>query len=159
LKLIARGDAKSLAASAALPATVDDLRRARLPDELVALLQGFIAAGGYDEATVVRAFLETLGAMLADGSIKVRFSRQFARASPSVRKPGRVRRSSRSGAGTCTRRDKSTVRGSARLVGQRLKATAANRPRRSPVAERITTSLRGCPAWPAVRCHDRSGGG
>ena len=62
-----------------LPATLGDLAAAGLPRELLTLLEDLVR-GGHDEKVVVRALLEALGAMLADGSIKARASRQFVRA-------------------------------------------------------------------------------
>jgi hypothetical protein len=56
-----------------------DLAGAGLPPRLLTLLEDLVR-GGHDEKVVVRALLEALGAMLADGSIKARASRQFVRA-------------------------------------------------------------------------------
>ena len=62
-----------------LPATLGDLAGAGLPPGLLTLLEDLVRSG-HDEKVVVRALLEALGAMLADGSIKARASRQFVRA-------------------------------------------------------------------------------
>jgi hypothetical protein len=62
-----------------LPATLGDLAAAGLPPGLLTLLEDLVR-GGHDEKVVVRALLEALGALLADGSIKARASRQFVRA-------------------------------------------------------------------------------
>jgi Ca-activated chloride channel family protein len=61
-----------------LPATLDDLASAGLPRGLLTMLEDLVRTG-HDETGVVRALLEVLGAMLADGSIKARVSRHFAR--------------------------------------------------------------------------------
>ena len=63
---------------ARLPSTLRDLASAGLPAVLQAAL-GDLIRSGQNEREVVRALLEALGGMLADGSIKVRVSRQFAR--------------------------------------------------------------------------------
>jgi Ca-activated chloride channel family protein len=60
------------------PATLGDLAAAGLPHGLLTVLEDLVRAG-HDEKDVVRALLEALGAMLADGSIKARTSRHFAR--------------------------------------------------------------------------------
>jgi len=65
--------------SARLPKTLNDLVAAQLPEGLVVAL-GELVRAGHDEKVVVRAVLEALGALLADGSIKARASRQFVRA-------------------------------------------------------------------------------
>jgi len=62
-----------------LPATLGDLAGAGLPTGLLTLLEDLVRVG-HDEKVCVRAVLEALGALLADGSIKARASRQFVRA-------------------------------------------------------------------------------
>jgi len=64
--------------SGRLPSALSDLASAGLPGRLLATLADLVR-NGRDERDVVRALLEALGAMLADGSIKAHVSRPFAR--------------------------------------------------------------------------------
>ena len=65
--------------SGRLPRSIRDLERIGLPADILDDLR-FLVAGGNAEADVVRAFFDAVGALLADGTIDVKVSRQLARA-------------------------------------------------------------------------------